>query len=218
MKGFAIATDLAWHYTDATRLLPLLHSKALKPTQGIPYCDEPPVVWLTRSNHFEPMALPLNPNGGRHHQKLLSLQGLATAANGLLRIGIAVDARLKTFQKWKESVDIDHRTQVSIMNNAAIELGSNPKDDWLISRKPIAQSRWDHIQIAFPEDVNEQGVQTWSEWDPEAQYTHDLLSMMQSHNQCEDLNGTYCLPKHLLPQSNPLERSLTSVIGKHEFD
>ena len=101
MKGFAIATDLAWHYTDATRLLPLLHSKALKPTQGIPYCDEPPVVWLTRSNHFEPMALPLDPDGGRHHQKLLSLQGLATAANGLLRIGIAVDARLKTFQSGR---------------------------------------------------------------------------------------------------------------------
>ena len=213
MKGFAATTELAWHYTDATRLLPLLHSKALKPSLGIPYCDETPVVWLTRANRFEPMALPMDRSAEPQKQKLLTPLALATLANGLLRIGVAVDARLKTFSEWKVSVDFDHRNQVEVMQNAAIDMGSNPKDDWLISRKVIHQSRWQHLQIAFPENVSDQGVQTWSEWDLQASYTRELLERAKELPQCLDLDCNCCEPNRPLPTSNPLESgSLAKMI------
>ena len=208
MKGFAATTELAWHYTDATRLLPLLHSRALKPSLGIPYCDETPVVWLTRANRFEPMALPLDRSADPQKQKLLSPLALATLANGLLRIGVAVDARLKTFQQWKASVAFDHLKQVEIMHNAAIEMGSNPKENWLISPKSIHQARWQHVQIAFPEHVSELGVQTWSEWDLDASYTKTLLEQAQQMPQCLDLDCTCCPPQQGLPTTNPLEGGL----------
>ena len=212
MKGFAATKELAWHYTDATRLLPLLHSKALKPSLGIPYCDETPVVWLTRANRFEPMALPMDRSAEPQKQKLLTPLALAKRANGLLRIGVAVDARLKTFQQWKASVEFDHLKQVEIMHNAAIELGSIPKEDWLISRKSIRQARWQHVQIAFPEDVNELGVQTWSEWDLDASYTQTLLEQAQQMPQCMDLDCACCPPNQGLPTTNPLEGGLLKTM------
>ena len=210
MKGFAATSELAWHYTDATRLLPLLHTKALKPSLGIPYCDEKPVVWLTRANHFEPMALPLEYDESQKKKKLSSLQDLSAAANGLLRIGVAADSRLLTFQKWKASVDIQHQHQAEIMQNAAIELGSDPRKNWLISRKPIPLMRWEHIQIAFPEDVNDQGVQTWSEWDLKAGYTQELLERAKESLQCLDMDCRYCEPNQSLPTNNPLEGGVLS--------
>ena len=215
MKGFAATTELAWHYTDATRLLPLLDSKALKPSLGIPYCDETPVVWLTRSNRFEPMALPMDRSAEPQKHKLLTPLAFAKRANGLLRIGVAVDARLKTFQQWKASVEFDHLKQVEIMHNAAIELGSIPREDWLISRKSIRQARWQHVQIAFPEDVNELGVQTWSEWDLNASYTQTLLEQAQQMPQCMNLDCACCSPNQGLPTTNPLEgRLLKTMINK----
>ena len=94
------------------------------------------------------------------------------------------------------------------MNNAAIELGSFPKEDWLISRKSIHQARWQHVQIAFPENVNELGVQTWSEWDLDASYTQTLRKQAQQMPQCLDLDCACCSPNQGLPTFNPLESGL----------
>lgn len=58
MKGFGSVTDITWHYTDARQLLPLIKSKALKPTMGRIHRGERPVVWFTRADTYEPMAYP----------------------------------------------------------------------------------------------------------------------------------------------------------------
>ena len=101
MNGFGNAQNLAWHYTDATRLLALLHSKALKLKYSHPYCDEKPVIWLTRSNQFEPMALYPHWQTNETTKNIPPLQAIAEESNGLIRIGIPIDGRLATFREWK---------------------------------------------------------------------------------------------------------------------
>ena len=84
MKGFGSATEVSWHYTDARQLLPLIKSKALKPTMGYSHRGERPVVWFTRADTYEPMAYPawLDENGIR--RVMASEQDIARRANGLL--------------------------------------------------------------------------------------------------------------------------------------
>ena len=98
------------------------------------------------------------------------------------------------------------------MLNAAKELGSNPVANRKVSFKPVTQKRWLHIQIAFPEDVGDAGVQTWNEWDLRAQYTKDLLKM-DSPICDEGISCECCEPDdRLLLRSNPLLTNLDTLI------
>ena len=213
MKGFGPAADICWHYTDATQLLPLIKSKALKPNMGYIHRGERPVVWFTRSDTYEPIAYPawLDDNGIRH--VMASEKEIATRANGLLRIGVAADDPcLRPISEWTNSRRDENQNFSEEMLNAAKELGSNPVANWKVSFKPVTQKRWLHIQIAFPEDVGDAGVQTWNEWDLRAQYTKDLLKM-DSPICDEGISCECCEPDdRLLLRSNPLLTNLDTLI------
>ena len=215
MKGFGSVTDITWHYTDARQLLPLIKSKALKPTMGRSHRGERPVVWFTRADTYEPMAYPawVDENGIRH--VMASEQEIARRANGLLRIGGAADDPcLRPLREWTNSRRPEHQNLAEEMLNAAKELGSNPIANWQVSFKPVTQKRWLHLQIAFPEDVGDEGVQAWNEWDLRAQYTKDLLKM-DSPICAEGISCECCEPDDRpFPRSNPLQPSLDSLIHK----
>ena len=215
MKGFGSVTDITWHYTDARQLLPLIKSKALKPTMGRSHRGERPVVWFTRADTYEPMAYPawLDENGIRH--VMASEKEIATRANGLLRIGVAADDPcLRPLSQWTNSRRPENQNLAEEMLNVAKELGSNPVANWQVSFKPVTQKRWLHFQIAFPENVGEEGVLTWSEWDLRAQYTKDLLKIGSDSLICDEgISCECCEPDaQLLPGSNPLKLSLDTLI------
>ena len=217
MKGFGSATEVSWHYTDARQLLPLIKSKALKPTMGYSHRGEHPVVWFTRADTYEPMAYPawLDENGIRH--VMASEKEIATRANGLLRIGVAADDPcLRPLSQWTNSRRPENQNLAEEMLNVAKELGSNPVANWQVSFKPVTQKRWLHFQIAFPENVGEAGVLTWSEWDLRAQYTKDLLKMGSDSLICDEgISCECCEPDaRPLPGSNPLQSSLDTLIHK----
>ena len=217
MKGFGSATEVSWHYTDARQLLPLIKSKALKPTMGYSHRGERPVVWFTRADTYEPMAYPawLDENGIRH--VMASEKEIATRANGLLRIGVAADDPcLRPLSQWTNSRRPENQNLAEEMLNVAKELGSNPVANWQVSFKPVTQKSWLHFQIAFPENVGEAGVLTWSEWDLRAQYTKDLLKMGSDSLICDEgISCECCEPDaRPLPGSNPLQSSLDTLIHK----
>ena len=217
MKGFGSATEVSWHYTDARQLLPLIKSKALKPTMGYSHRGERPVVWFTRADTYEPMAYPawLDENGIRH--VMASEKEIATRANGLLRIGVAADDPcLRPLSQWTNSRRPENQNLAEEMLNVAKELGSNPVANWQVSFKHVTQKRWLHFQIAFPENVGEEGVLTWSEWDLRAQYTKDLLKIGSDSLICDEgISCECCEPDaRLLPESHPLQRSLDTLIHK----
>ena len=178
MKGFGSEPEIAWHYTDASKLVSLIKTRALKPSMGSVHAGEQSVVWFTRAEVFEPMAYPvwLDDKGRRHAMQ--SEKEVADKTKGLLRIGIAVsDPCLKSLNHWSNNRHPDHRIHAQRMLSAARDLGSDPDADWLVSFKPVSQKRWKHLQIAFPEDVSAEGDVKWSEWDLRAQYTKDLLRL-----------------------------------------
>ena len=215
MKGFGSATEVSWHYTDARQLLPLIKSKALKPTMGYSHRGERPVVWFTRADTYEPMAYPawLDENGIRH--VMASEKEIATRANGLLRIGVAADDPcLRPLSQWTNSRRPENQNLAEEMLNVAKELGSNPVANWQVSFKPVTLKRWLHFQIVFPENVGEAGVLTWSEWDLRAQYTKDLLKIGSDSLICDEgISCECCEPDaQLLPGSNPLQLSLDTLI------
>ena len=215
MKGFGSATEVSWHYTDARQLLPLIKSKALKPTMGYSHRGERPVVWFTRADTYEPMAYPawLDENGIRH--VMASEKEIATRANGLLRIGVAADDPcLRPLSQWTNSRRPENQNLAEEMLNVAKELGSNPVANWQVSFKPVTQKRWLHFQIAFPENVGEEGVLTWSEWDMRARYTEHLLKIGSGSLICDEgISCECCEPDaQLLPGSNPLQLSLDTLI------
>ena len=178
MKGFGSEPEIAWHYTDASKLVSLIKTRALKPSMGSVHAGEQSVVWFTRAEVFEPMAYPvwLDDKGRRHAMQ--SEKEVADKTKGLLRIGIAVsDPCLKSLNHWSNNRHPDHRIHAQRMLSAARDLGSDPDADWLVSFKPVSQKRWKHLQIAFPEDVSAKGDVKWSEWDLRAQYTKDLLKL-----------------------------------------
>lgn len=177
MKGFHSTPEIAWHYTDGTRLLPLIKSRILKLRMGVVLPGEQPVVWFTKSDIYEPTAYPswLDASGKEHVMK--SQEEVAQKANGLVRIGIsAQDSCLKRFSHWTKSRLPEHLSYAEELIKTAQNLGSDPEKDWLVSYKPVSESRWLHIQIAFPQDVGADGAKVWNEWDLRAQYTKDLLN------------------------------------------
>jgi hypothetical protein len=161
------------------------------------------------------MAYPawLDENGIR--RVMASEQEIARRANGLLRIGVAADDPcLRPLREWTNSRRPEHQNLAEEMLNAAKELGSNPIANWQVSFKPVTQKRWLHLQIAFPEDVGDEGVQAWNEWDLRAQYTKDLLKM-GSPICAEGISCECCEPDDRpFPRSNPLQPSLDSLIHK----
>ena len=178
MKGFGSEPEIAWHYTDASKLVSLIKTRALKPSMGSVHAGEQSVVWFTRAEVFEPMAYPvwLDDKGRRHAMQ--SEKEVADKTKGLLRIGIAVsDPCLKSLNHWSNNRHPDHRIHAQRMLSAARDPGSDPDADWLVNFKPVSQKRWKHLQIAFPEDVSAEGDVKWSEWDLRAQYTKDLLRL-----------------------------------------
>ena len=178
MKGFGSAPEIAWHYTDASKLVALVKTRSLKPSMGMTYSGESPVVWFTRAEVFEPMAYPtwVDDNGIRHVMQ--SEKEVADKAKGLLRVGIAAnDPCLRALKHWSKNRHPDNRVHAEQMLSHARDLGSDPDQDWLVSFKPVSQKRWKHFQIAFPEDVGDAGVIQWSEWDLRAEYTMDLLRL-----------------------------------------
>ena len=215
MKGFGSVTDITWHYTDARQLLPLIKSKALKPTMGRIHRGERPVVWFTRADTYEPMAYPAWRDENGIKRLMASEQEIARRANGLLRIGVAADDPcLRPLREWTNSRRPEHQNLAEEMLNAAKELGSNPITNWQVSFKPVTQKRWLHLQIAFPEDVEDAGVQAWNEWDLRAQCTKDLLKM--GFPICaEGLPCECCEPDDRpFPRSNPLQPSLDTLVLK----
>ena len=195
MRGFGSEPEIAWHYTDASKLVPLIKSKALKPSRGSAHAGEQSVVWFTRAEVFEPMAYPvwLDDKGIRHAMQ--SEKEVAEKTKGLLRIGIAVnDSCLRSLSHWTDNRHPDNRGQAERMLSAARDLGSNPDTDWLVSFKPVSQKRWKHLQIAFPEDVTPQGDVKWSEWDLRAQYTKELLRLdaEAASSNCDEGRSCQC--------------------------
>ena len=178
MKGFGLTPEIAWHYTDASKLVALIKTRSLKPSMGRTHPGESPVVWFTRAEVFEPMAYPawIDANGVRHVMQ--SEKEVADKAKGLVRVGIAAsDPCLRALRHWSMNRHPDNQNHAKQMLNNARELGSDPDADWLVSFKPVSQKRWKHFQVAFPEDVGNSGVIQWSEWDLRADYTRELLRL-----------------------------------------
>lgn len=219
MKGFGRKIEIAWHYTTATRLLSLIKTRALKP-----FCigldpRTQPVVWFTKAEFYEPMAYPSWADANGIRRTMASEKEIADRSNGLLRVGVAADdACMKPLRQWREQREPGAQHAMDAMLNAARGQGSDPDQDWLVSFKPVSQKRWLHLQIAFPEDVDEQGVQTWSEWDLRAPYTKELLKLdaeQRTSVGCDEGESCLCCePNQAWTNSNPLVQNLEDMINK----
>ena len=216
MKGFGHSKEIAWHYTTATRLLPLITTRALKPLSTD--SRTPSVVWFTKAEFFEPMAYPSWSDTKGIRRTMTSEKEIADKANGLLRVGVAVnDACMRSLTQWRDKQHPHDQCKVDEMLTTARALGSDPDNDWLVSPKPVSQKRWLHLQIAFPEDVDEQGVKTWSEWDLRAPYTKELLKLdaeQRAAAACDEGESCLCCePNQAWRNGNPLVQNLEAMIN-----
>ena len=110
-------------------------------------------VWFTTADHFERTALGAwkNPNGTVYNFK--TPEEMAEHTDDLVRIGID-PKRLKSYAYWVEILP----ELVESLEAIAIEAGSNPKADWLVSFKPIQQNAWLAIETSDDDEV-------WTPWD-----------------------------------------------------
>lgn len=111
---------IAWHYSKVFHLLRILNAEILNTT-----CAwdgrEKPALWFTTSPDFEPTASP--------GDEVLYSTG------GAMRFGYFAN-RLRTYDEWVRRCGLP-RDVVELLERTAVDMGSNPRRDWLVSFHPI---------------------------------------------------------------------------------
>jgi hypothetical protein len=132
---------ILWHYTTGLNFTGIAKSGVLRPaTLHVPD-GESPAVWFTASPRWEETANKAVARGPGKMPRTLSREETERVANGLYRIGVAPETAPHPWHEYQRISGARSR-MIKALERIAMRDGSNPREDWFVSFRPVARRLW----------------------------------------------------------------------------